>query len=139
MAELSTGVRTLLARMESNPDEFYGEADKWRFMFAPNFREVMTEPEKGALHEALCEVRRKEFDERVMRRLLQEDMEEKVQLGRQTNGAYGTSMAQITSGAAQSLNNSFNDAYNQAQHQRHLAAQGQAIFGGNMNILDSYK
>ena len=78
MAELSTGVRTLLARMESNPDEFYGEADKWRFMFSPNFREVMTEPEKGALHEALCEVRRKEFDERVMRRLLQDDMDEQA-------------------------------------------------------------
>jgi hypothetical protein len=94
MAELSTGVRTLLARMESNPEEFYGEADKWRFMFSPNFREVMTEPEKGALHEALCEVRRKEFDERVMRRLLQEDMEEKVQLGRHiSSGGFG--MAQI--------------------------------------------
>ena len=66
MAELSTGVRTLLARMESNPEEFYGDADKWRFIFAPNFREVMTEPEKGALHEALAEVRRKEFDERVI-------------------------------------------------------------------------
>jgi hypothetical protein len=78
MAELSTGVRTLIARMESNPEEFYGDAEKWRFMFSPNFREVMTEPEKGALHEALAEVRRKEFDERVMRRLLQDDMENQL-------------------------------------------------------------
>jgi len=78
MAELSVGVRTLIARMESNPDEFYGDADKWRFIFAANFREVMTEPEKGALHEALAEVRRKEFDERVMRRLLQDDMENQL-------------------------------------------------------------
>lgn len=90
MAELSVGVRTLLARMESNPDEFYGDADKWRFIFAPNFREVMTEPEKGALHEALAEVRRKEFDERVMRRLLQDDMEEQA---RDARSRYG--MAQI--------------------------------------------
>lgn len=90
MAELSTGVRTLLARMESNPEEFYGEADKWRFMFSPNFREVMTEPEKGALHEALAEVRRKEFDERVMRRLLQDDMDEQA---RDARSRYG--MAQI--------------------------------------------
>ena len=134
MAELSTGVRTLLARMESNPDEFYGEADKWRFMFAPNFREVMTEPEKGALHEALAAVRRKEFDERVMRRVLQEDMEEKVQLGRQIiSGAYGTSMVQLKNEAAQISNNSFNDAYNQ-QHQRHVEAQTQAeaIFTTNL-------
>ena len=132
MAELSTGVRTLLARMESNPDEFYGDADKWRFIFAPNFREVMTEPEKGALHEALAEVRRKEFDERVMRRLLQEDMEEKVQLGRHiSSGGFG--MAQLKNEATQILNSSFNAAYNQAQHQRHVEAQtqGQAILTTN--------
>lgn len=89
MAELSTGVRTLLARMESNPEEFYGEADKWRFMFSPNFREVMTEPEKGALHEALAEVRRKEFDERVMRRLLQDDMDEQA---RDARSRYGNAL-----------------------------------------------
>ena len=98
MAELSTGVRTLLARMESNPEEFYGEADKWRFMFAPNFREVMTEPEKGALHKALAEVRRKEFDERVMRRLLQDDMDEQA---RDARSRYGE--AQIRAQGAQIL------------------------------------
>lgn len=128
MAELSTGVRTLLARMESNPEEFYGDADKWRFMFAPNFREVMTEPEKGALHEALAEVRRKEFDERVMRRLLQDDMDEQA---RDARSRYGT--AQIKNEAKQILNNSFNAAYNQAQHQRHVEAQmqGQVILTTN--------
>ena len=105
MAELSTGVRTLLARMESNPEEFYGEADKWRFMFAPNFREVMTEPEKGALHEALAEVRRKEFDERVMRRLLQDDMDEQA---RDARSRYGAAISQ-------------------------LKGQNQAILGSNMS------
>jgi len=78
MAELSAGVRALVGRMESNPSEFYGEADKWRFMFSANFREVLTEPEKGALHEALKEVRRKEFDEKVMRELLKDNMEEQL-------------------------------------------------------------
>jgi hypothetical protein len=61
--------------MESNPEEFYGDASKWGFMFAPNFRDVMTEPEKGALHEALKEVRRKEFDTLVVKELLKEEME----------------------------------------------------------------
>ena len=78
MAELSAGVRALVGRMESNPSEFYGSADKWHFMFAANFREVLTEPEKGALHEALKEVRRKEFDEKVMRELLKDNMEEQL-------------------------------------------------------------
>jgi hypothetical protein len=78
MAELSAGVRALVGRMESNPNEFYGEADKWRFMFSSNFRDVLTEPEKGALHEALKEVRRKEFDEKVMRELLKDQMEHQL-------------------------------------------------------------
>ena len=53
MSELSTGVKTLVARMETHPEEFFGEATKWRFMFKETFRDVMTEPEKGALHAAL--------------------------------------------------------------------------------------
>ena len=88
MAELSAGVRALVGRMESNPSEFYGEAEKWRFMFSANFRDVLTEPEKGALHEALKEVRRKEFDEKVMRELLKEDMENQL---KEANAPYFTS------------------------------------------------
>ena len=76
MSEMCSGVRTLVARMESNPDEFFGDAPKWRFMFAANFREVLTEPEKGALHEALKEVRRKEFDTLVVKELFKEEMED---------------------------------------------------------------
>ena len=103
MAELSTGVRTLLARMESNPEEFYGEADKWRFMFSPNFREVMTEPEKGALHEALAEVRRKEFDERVMRRLLQDDLDEQTRDARSRYDAQMNSVVAVGSSSSSTL------------------------------------
>lgn len=75
MSEMCSGVRTLVARMGSNPEEFFGDAIKWRFMFAANFREVLTEPEKGALHEALKEVRRKEFDTLVVKELMKEEME----------------------------------------------------------------
>ena len=99
MAELSAGVRALVGRMESNPSEFYGEAEKWRFMFSANFRDVLTEPEKGALHEALKEVRRKEFDEKVMRELLKDQMENQlksdtpyftnVQIGSALRGGFG--------------------------------------------------
>ena len=102
MAELSAGVRALVGRMESNPSEFYGEAEKWRFMFSSNFRDVLTEPEKGALHEALKEVRRKEFDEKVMRELLKDNMENQIKEGYYTspqigNGGTGFGMAQIKS------------------------------------------
>lgn len=99
MTELSAGVRALVGRMESNPEEFFDDAHKWRFMFGDKFREVMTEPEKGALHEGLKQVRRKEFDQKVMRELLKDEMEEKLkgdtpyytaaQLGVTSTGGFG--------------------------------------------------
>lgn len=79
MSNFSAGVETLIKRMETNPDEFFGEAYKWRFIFNANFREVLTEPEKGAIHEALKAVRRKEFDYNVMQTLLNEEAKEHAQ------------------------------------------------------------
>jgi hypothetical protein len=90
MTELSAGVRALVGRMESNPEEFYDDAQKWRFMFGDRFREVLTEPEKGALHEALKHVRRKEFDQKVMRELLKDEMEEQIKGGYYTTTAIGS-------------------------------------------------
>jgi len=89
MTELSAGVRALVGRMESNPEEFYDDAHKWRFMFGDKFREVMTEPEKGALHEALKQVRRKEFDQKVVRELLKDEMEEQIKGGYYTTQQIG--------------------------------------------------
>lgn len=87
MTELSAGVRALVARMESTPEEFFDDAHKWRFMFGDRFREVMTEPEKGALHEALKQVRRKEFDQKVMRELLKDEVEEQIKGGYYISGS----------------------------------------------------
>lgn len=89
MTELSAGVRALVGRMESNPEEFFDDAHKWRFMFGDKFREVMTEPEKGALHEALKHVRRKEFDQKVMRELLKDEVEEQIKGGYYTTQQIG--------------------------------------------------
>ena len=84
MSELSTGVKTLVARMETHPEEFFGEAPKWRFMFKDTFRDVMTEPEKGALHAALREVRRKEFDSLAVKTLLQDEINQAALLNHPT-------------------------------------------------------
>lgn len=125
MSELSAGVRALLGRMESNPEEFYGNASKWAFMFEPNFRDVMTEPEKGALHEALKEARRKEFDELVMRRILRDTEEETVKQAR-SSGAM--SRGQVTTAIGTSLNDVFGQAYlgNYQQQQNNI---GQGLLG----------
>jgi len=108
MSEMCSGVRTLVARMESNPDEFFGDAPKWRFMFAANFREVLTEPEKGALHEALKEVRRKEFDTLVVKELLKEEMEDSLTM--RTSGRYQLSGASTLANTLSIGNQTLNEA-----------------------------
>jgi hypothetical protein len=126
--------------MESNPEEFYGEASKWAFMFAPNFRDVMTEPEKGALHEALKEARRKEFDELVMRRMLRDTEEETV---KQARSSGIMSRGQVTTAIGTSLNDVFGQAYlgtsqqqQDANNRAYNALSNAAITG--TGILNSY-
>ncbi len=79
MSNFSTGVETVIKRMETNPEEFFNEAHKWHFIFKEKFREVLTEPEKGALHEALKAVRRKEFDYSVVQTLLKDEVQGQMQ------------------------------------------------------------
>jgi|688.fasta_scaffold224563_4 hypothetical protein len=117
MTELSAGVRALVGRMESNPEEFFDDAHKWRFMFGDKFREVMTEPEKGALHEGLKQVRRKEFDQKVMRELLKDEMEEQIKGGYYTTAQIGNT---ITGGG---IGVTSTGGFGQAQ----IKAQGTAI------------
>ena len=141
MSELSAGVRALLGRMESNPEEFYGDASKWGFMFAPNFRDVMTEPEKGALHEALKGVRRKEFDELVMRRMLRDTEEETMKQAR-SSGAM--SRGQLTTAIGTSLNEAFGQAYlGNSQQQNNigqgLLGSGSTNYNPALNSVNPYK
>lgn len=83
--EIGSGVQALVSRMGSHPEEFFDEAPKWRFMFAERFRDTMTESEKGAIHAALKEVRRKEFEHKVMRTLLEDDLKEQYQYEKAAN------------------------------------------------------
>ena len=76
--EISAGVQALVNRMESNPEEFFDpkENSEWTFIYKETFRDVMTEPEKAAIHTALRSVRRKEFESRVMKQILRADAED---------------------------------------------------------------
>jgi len=77
MTEISDGVKILLGRMASHPEDFYGDALQWRFMFAEKFRDVLTEPEKGMIHEALKDLRRGEFDGLVVKAILRDEEEKR--------------------------------------------------------------
>ena len=72
MTEMCSGVRTLISRMETNPDEFFRGEMKWQFMYEARFREVLTDAERDALQEALRVVHRHEFDSIVMEELLRD-------------------------------------------------------------------
>ena len=50
MSEMNDGIQIILNRMESNPEEFFGDSTRWQWMFKETMREVMTEQEKAALH-----------------------------------------------------------------------------------------
>ena len=80
---MSTGVATVLARMDSHPEEFYGEEKKWAFIYKEYFRDVMTETERGMLFEKLKQIRRTEFDKRVMEAVLVKEEEEACEVEEQ--------------------------------------------------------
>ena len=61
MSEVNEGVQIILNRMESNPEEFFGDSTRWAWMFKETMREVMTEQEKAALHAGMVKVRRLEI------------------------------------------------------------------------------
>lgn len=76
MAEFSTGVTTLLARMDTNPSEFFNGTYKWSFLEAEWVKTVLTDDEKTALTNKITEVRRGAFDQMVMQTLLDSEAEE---------------------------------------------------------------
>jgi hypothetical protein len=76
MSEVNEGVQIILNRMESNPEEFFGDVGKWRWIFGENLREVMTEPEKAAIHSAMVKVRRLEITAKAVATVMPQDEEE---------------------------------------------------------------
>jgi hypothetical protein len=81
MAEFSTGVTTLLARMDTNPSEFFDGAYKWSFFTAEGVKDILTDDEKTAISNKLTEVRRIAFDQMVMQTLLDSEAERESRLG----------------------------------------------------------
>jgi hypothetical protein len=100
MSEVNEGVGIILARMETHPEEFFGLGEtnsKWRWIFSENLREVMSEPEKAALHSGMTKVRRLEITHKAIATIMpaeEEDPYEKedykpfVGKGAQKNSAY---------------------------------------------------
>ena len=83
MSDISGAVQALVNRMKEAPEEFFDpkEKDRWAFIYKETFREVLTEPEKAAIHTALREVRRKEFESKILKEILKVEEEEQEHEG----------------------------------------------------------
>ena len=75
--DLNEGVQIILARMKTNPEEFFDEGGRWRWIFKETLREVLTEIEKAALFEGLKHVRRMEITAKAASTVLRADEQEK--------------------------------------------------------------
>ena len=79
MSEVNEGVGIILARMETHPEEFFGLGEtnsKWRWIFAESLREVMSEPEKAALHSGMTKVRRLEITHKAIATIMPDEEED---------------------------------------------------------------
>lgn len=71
---MNDGVAIVLKRMETHPEEFHGDKNKWMFIYKEFFRDAMTEEEKGAIYDRLKEIRKEEFTQRVMETITREEI-----------------------------------------------------------------
>lgn len=73
MSEMNDGIQIILNRMKTNPEEFFEDGGRWKWIFKEVMREVMTETEKVAIHEELKKVRRMEITAKAAATILKVD------------------------------------------------------------------
>jgi hypothetical protein len=68
---MNDGVKILLERMQSNPEEFYGEYNRWTELIN-KFEKFFNASERALVNGALSNIRRDEFTRVVMQEILRE-------------------------------------------------------------------
>ena len=64
------GVGIVLARMDTHPEEFHADSDKWKFIYKDYFRDAMNETEKGMIFDKIKQIRKNEFNQMVLQTLV---------------------------------------------------------------------
>lgn len=110
---MNKGIEILLARMDSNPDEFMGVNNKWVNLIESH-EDYMTDEDRKALFAKLHELRMDKFTEHVMKKLLAEQEEKTEEFG-----AYPQSLANSMAQTQQQMCNVLaqSQLYNNAQNQ----------------------
>lgn len=68
---MNGGLKILIARMETHPEEFAAEG-KWISSFN-NYKKYMSEEEKDVFWKKLCELKMNEFEQKIVKRLMNEE------------------------------------------------------------------
>lgn len=68
---MNDGIKILLARMESHPEEL----NRWEQLFS-NYKKYLSQEDRDAFWNKVCEIKQQEFNAKVMKTLLA-DKEEK--------------------------------------------------------------
>ena len=89
--DLNNGVQIILARMKTNPEEFFDDGGRWKWIFKETLKEVMTEIEKAALYEGFKQVRRMELSAKAAATILRADEQQEKMA--ETAYAYGQAIA----------------------------------------------
>ena len=91
MSEMNDGIQIILNRMKTNPEEFFEDGGRWKWIFKEVMREVMTETEKVAIHEQQKQVRRMEITAKAAATILKVDEQQKEE----AEAYYGKSIAEM--------------------------------------------
>ena len=76
---MNKGIEILLARMESNPDEFMGINNKWVNLM-DSYEDHMVEEDRKALYAKYSALHMDKFTEHVMKKLLEEQGDRKAEI-----------------------------------------------------------
>jgi hypothetical protein len=68
---MNDGVKILLDRMKTNPEEFYGEYNKWTEVLS-KFERFLNEDDVARIYAEIGKIRRDEFTRVVMQEILRE-------------------------------------------------------------------
>ena len=88
---MNKGIEILLARMESNPDEFMGVGNKW-LKLMESYEDYMVEEERKALYAKYSTLHMDKFTEHVMKKLLEEQQEKSNRFGEAYQQQYANAM-----------------------------------------------
>ena len=73
---MNDGVKILLERMQTHPEEFHGEYNKWVEVIG-KFEKFFTASERSLINGALTNIRREEFTSLIMQELLREHTQQR--------------------------------------------------------------